>query len=166
MKMLNVDFVHRVLDTVSLASEGISLSEVRADIGCTIDAATEAVNALAVEKKVRVSSNSSGIVTVFPVAERPTKKPMSGIVKLDYRIRYDIIGTGDVNDALAKALRAYIYVDGRVSIERLSIICVANEIDEARFRGLNPGHIRMCVGNMLRARVRRKEKVFIGETTL
>lgn len=43
----------------------------------------------------------------------------------------------------------------------LEQICRDNNIEFDKYRHLNPGHQRMCVGNILRARVKRGEKVIL-----
>lgn len=159
---ISEEFAKRVYDTISVSPDGVLLSEVRADIGCTTEVIHAVVNVLVAEGRVRSESSSAGAITVRTVPARLTKKPMSGIVKLDYKIKYDIIGTGDVNDMLAKNLREYLYIEDKVDAERLQTLCSENGIDRGRFQGFNLGHVRMCVGNMLRGRMRRGEQVIVG----
>jgi len=43
----------------------------------------------------------------------------------------------------------------------LEQICIDNMIEYDKYKHLNPGHQRMCIGNVLRARAKRGEKVIL-----
>lgn len=82
------------------------------------------------------------------------------IVKDEYRANY----TKDDNcgDAVAKAITAYVKVDGALDMDRLKKLAEDNDLSLSKWSGLNNGQKSMNLRNVLRARSKRGEKVKIA----
>lgn len=86
------------------------------------------------------------------------------VVRPVYRQRYRENESKGVNcaDGLALQMAKMLHVDGAISIERLDQLCIANDIDFAKYhtgsRGWE-GRYRMTVGNILRARIKKGTQV-------
>lgn len=87
------------------------------------------------------------------------------IVKLRYKDIY--AGTNASNgDVLAQALARYMSPEGQLNTTKLFQVADDNDIETDHYTHLNPGQIRMNVGNRLRAKWRKGEPIKIGEKSL
>lgn len=74
-------------------------------------------------------------------------------------------------DEVAELLRAHTgktNKDGKsvLDVKALQTVAKTNGIDLKKYAHLNPGHQRMCIGNVLRGMITRGETVKIGSHTL
>lgn len=94
-------------------------------------------------------------------AVEETAKRRGSVVPFDYRLRYGADQT--CGDDVAKALTAKVTTPTGVDLDALREVAAANgaedRLDGWLVKGLNPGMLRMNLGNVLRGMARRGEEV-------
>jgi hypothetical protein len=113
------------------------------------------------------AGDSSGDVeTVEGIEQEEDEEEVSGSrVKEQYKAAYEMTDLpGTCGDEMAKAFADYVLDDeGKLDLGRLIAVGHANGVDvEDRWGGRNPGMKRMNLGNVLRGKFRRFERVEIG----
>lgn len=93
------------------------------------------------------------------VAEASARR--GSVVPNEYRYRYG--SDQNCGDAIAKRLTALVTTKEGVDLDKCREVAAANGVED-RFdgwlvKGLNPGMVRMNLGNVLRGKARREEEV-------
>ena len=101
------------------------------------------------------------LIAAIEAAVAEAAKRKGSVVPDDYRYRYGV--DQNCGDAVALALTAKVTTPAGVDVEACREVAEANGVGD-RFdvwmvKGLNPGMIRMNLGNVLRGKVRRDEPV-------
>jgi hypothetical protein len=97
---------------------------------------------------------------IKPSREKKPRKEDSGasIVKAIYRDRYKKAGATHCGDELAEMLHGAL--DGK-SADNFAAVCKENDLPLKKWEHLNVGQQVMCLSNVLRARLRKGEKVSV-----
>ncbi|HEV7275221.1 MAG TPA: hypothetical protein VGN80_02940 [Devosiaceae bacterium] len=83
----------------------------------------------------------------------PGAPPARSVVSADYKREHK---PDDLGQRLSKAVAG---AGGKVDRNKLRAVAVANGVWNPAYENLNPGQARMNVGNRLRAKVKRGERV-------
>lgn len=120
---------------------------------------------MAKRSKNKITAATENTAPENTAAEAEVKKSNS-IVPLKFKARYKE-HDGNCGDGMAEAFAEAVKDGkGKTDPELLAKVAAANGIDlQARWGKLNLGQQRMNLGNVLRTRARKGEKVVVGETT-
>lgn len=99
------------------------------------------------------------------IADSEGKSPeKKSIVPEGFKAKYKAHG-GNCGDDMAEVLNGTVKDEkGKIDVPKLEEVMAQNAIDTDRWNGLNIGQRRMNLGNVLRAKAKRGEKVIVGET--
>ena len=110
-------------------------------------------HSLAPVKKVPGPSKSgAGVVT-------------GSVVKKRYKDLYRP-HDGTCGDDLTDVLTEYLLNEDGLDRGKFRAVCLANDIDAARWSEYNPGMARMNLGNVLRGRLRNGKNIVIGDVAM
>lgn len=85
------------------------------------------------------------------------------VVPAGYKAKYALSQTPDsCDDDLAATLYAFLMHRESLDTVRLAQVASDNGVDLGKYAALNPGHQRMCVGNVLRGLHRKGKPVTVG----
>lgn len=135
------------LDKVNVEELKVRLKEAEVAFG----------NRSGVERLVELATEA-GIE--IPMLEEPRKN--GNVVPEQYRKEYG--KEQNCGDELARVFREFTTdSEGKCSLDKLDIVASQNGLDIARWSHLNIGMQRMSLGNVLRGRLKRGERVEVGQ---
>lgn len=105
------------------------------------------------------------VSTVVPDDTAPTRQIKGSIIKNKYKTKYKANG-GSCGDEVAEELTAYVVVmdrgKARTDLKRLRQVAEDNGIWKDTYINLNPGQLRMTIGNRLRVKRTAGDAIDIG----
>lgn len=96
--------------------------------------------------------------------QAPEAAEEGGVVPKKYREKYG--KEKHCGDDVAVAMKEFTTDDkGKLIEDKLHKVAKDNKIDMEKYAGMNPGMQRMNIGNILRGKINRGEKVKVGQDT-
>lgn len=108
---------------------------------------------------------SLALVPLSPEPLLPTRQIKGSIIKTKYKDRYKKNG-GSCGDEIAEELTAYVVVfdrgKARLDLKRVREVAEVNGLWKDSYSKLNPGQLRMTIGNRLRVKRATGDQINIG----
>lgn len=122
---------------------------------------TGSLSAAAVEGILAGLDPEAATPESIAAAVEEASRRRGSVVPFDYRLRYG--ADQNCGDQMARDLTAIVTTPDGIDLDKARVIAAANGVEDRfdgwRAKGLNPGMVRMNLGNVLRGKLRREEAV-------